>query len=191
MARSHPYGNGGLPDKPDYSDWDREALMKEIAEAEAKFVPADPDGMKKWVLVMAADIIQWNNNLFKASKEQGFEWDLSGINVVAIHENIARKCIEPDTSDLWILLMGEEGVLSFGIHDKDQSADEGDEVLLAFSMKDEAQRFADQLIAEGMDPKLRLVPIPALKEFCRKDGMILGLVPAKTLVTPGQFDRAF
>lgn len=166
-------------------------MMKEIAEAEANFKPADPDGMKKWAIVMSADIIQYNNNLFKASQEKGYNWDLAGVQVVPIHETIARKCIEADTFDLWVLEMGSEGILSFSIHDDDQAVDDGDEVLLTFSDKDEAQRFSDQLVAEGQDPRLKKVPIGTLKEFCKREGMILGLVPEKTLVTPGQFDRAF
>lgn len=164
--------------------------MADIAEAEANFKPAE-DSMGQWAIVMSADILQWNNNLFQASAEEGFKWDLAGVNVVPIHESIARRCIEVDVFDLWVLEMGNEGVLSFAMHDEGQAVDDGTEVLLTFSIEEEAQRFVDQLAADGKEAKVRLVPIKSLKELCKQDGMILGLVPAKTLVSPGQFNMTF
>lgn len=192
LPKSHPYGNGGIPSKPDYTGWDEARLMEEFAEVEANFRPASEDpGIVKWAIVMSADILQWDNNLFKASVEHGFQWDLRGINVVPIHERTARRCIERDTTDLWVLLIGDEGVLSVSLHELGQSVDEGTEVLLTFPLEEDAERFADQLAADGKSVNTRLISIDSLKQLCTQDDMILGLVPARTLVSPAQFNMTF
>lgn len=188
LAKSHPYGDGGIPQEVDWTGYDPVELKKEIEEAERLFKEGleGREDETPWAIVMSADIIQWDNNLFEASKEHGFNWDLSGVNVVRMSEQTARTALPSDTQRLWAMKFEPSGLLTFSVGNEDGDASD-DQYLLAFETNDEAVRFADGLAADGYKVIPTDISILTLKSICKERTLILGVVPAETLVSSSLF----
>lgn len=190
LARSHPYGDGGVPQEVDWTGYDREKLKKEFEEAERLYreeeIQREKEYQTPWAIVMSADIIQWDNNLFKESQEPGFNWDLSGINVVRMCERTALRALPSDTARLWAIQLKPESLLTFSVTREGEEQDK-DNYLLVFETKEEAVRFADGLTADGENATLMDIAISTLKSICKDNNLVLGLVPAETLVSASKF----
>jgi len=187
MAKSHPYGNGGLNNVADFSQYDPEKIKEEIAYAEMKFAAMKKeDPASAWALVMSKDIIQWNNNLLETSRQHGYNWDLSGVSVIRMTERTARRAIADNVTELWVILADMESVLAVG-------TDEGGErLMLSFELEEDAGRFTETLRADGNDEAAyRRVSIDDLKRICEESQLMIGLVPGKSLVVPTQFERSW
>lgn len=189
LAKSHPYGNGGVPTEIDWTGYDEDEMQAEIAEAERLFrqrSPPDDSLLIPWAIVMSADIIQWNNNLFEASRKEGFSWNLQGVNVVRMSEQTARRALPSDLTRLWTVRLEPDGLLTFSTG-KPEDGSIPDRFLLVFEAYNEAVRFADRLVADGVSAAAADVPVVTLKTACREENLILGVVPQDTLVSPSQF----
>ena len=152
--------------------------------------PEEVDLVSKWVVIMSADVIQFRNNLLETSIRDGHNWDLSDVSVIRMAERTARRALPPTTTKLWVVRVGESGngqeVVSVGVEGNGRRED----VLLAFEREDEAKRFAEYLIADGTAATHTHEPITRLNAVCNEAKILLGLVPAETLITPGQFKRS-
>ncbi|PXF49416.1 hypothetical protein BWQ96_00732 [Gracilariopsis chorda] len=183
LAKSHPYGNGGLDNRCDYTGYDPEAVRKEIEEAERKAaaweVKTPEDLENVWMVVMSSDIIQWDNNLFKASVENGFSWDLRGISIVPMVERSVRRSLSDNY--LYVIETGSEQLLSV-------RADNSEDILLTFEKEAEAKRFESYLIADNQSAKIVKLSIEVVKRMCQERGVLIGVVPQGTLVSPLQFN---
>lgn len=178
MARSHPYGDGGIQNQADWSDYDPEAFAKEVAEAERLLnTETKAEEISKWTIIMNADIIQNNNNLFETSQERGFKWDLHGLSVLQLAERTAVREIENHLATVWTVHVASEGEIHFSFNDR--------RGLLCFARWDEAHRFADQLSASlGIDAVAKEQITKVIRAECDREDKLIGFVPSETLVTP-------
>lgn len=183
LAKSHPYGNGGIDTTVDYSKYDPGRIEAEVAEAKALLSHMqEMEVMSDWSIVMSSDVIQWNNNLFNASKEHGYDWNLEGLVVVRMSERTARRAIDDSMTKLWVIFLAEDELVTFSMPSKPL-----EKMLLTFEGEDEAQRFVGFLKAEGREASTVEQNISRLKAICADAKVRFGLVPAKTLVSPSQF----
>lgn len=195
LARSHPYGNGGIPTELDYTGFDAEATRKQFAEIDREMAlhGLEPQFLSYWALVLSTDLIQWKNNLFQASAANGYSWNLRGINVVRMAERTARRAIEETTESLYVVEVGEgtsEGrseVLAVGVEGRDEGSERYD-LILTFERKEEVGRFVQLLEAEGCVARERLMGISELNKKCKERGVLLGVVPCSALISPLQFE---
>lgn len=141
------------------------------------------------MLVISADIIQWNNNLFRASVANGFSWNLRGIKVVRMAEQTARRSIMEKTTALYTVQMGQllDELLAVRVEGGSEGI-EGYELILAFKSKDEVGRFVELLKAEGHVARESLIAVDDLNRECEQRGVLVGLVPSRALISPMQFD---
>ncbi|KAI0562560.1 hypothetical protein FGB62_58g13 [Gracilaria domingensis] len=185
LAKSHPYGNGGLDNRIDYTGYDPEAIAKEFEDAKHKFhalVSDPPEELQNiWMVILSTDIIQWDNNLIKASLENGFNWDLRGVSIAPIVERSVRRSLTEES--VYVIDTGNQSLLAV-------SAGEDKKILLTFEKEQEASRFESHLSAEGQDAKKVKLSIEAAKGVCKDKGLHFGIVPERTLVSPMQFGRA-
>lgn len=166
----------------DFSGYDEAAAKASMAEERRRFEETPKErGPSLWALVMSADIIQWDNNLFKTSREEGLQFELDGVAVVRVSERTAFRAFDSRVAALWTVSLAADEALV--IADDAGTA----RLLLAFEREDEAVRFASLLAADGTPATPANTPISAIKQMCAAGDALIGLVPAGTLVTPGQF----
>lgn len=145
--------------------------------------------MSNWVLVLSADIIQWNNNLFHTSIANGYSWDLRGIKVVHMAEQTARRSIIDRMTALYAVEMGQasDELLAVRVERRGDDVEEY-HLILAFEGEDEVGRFAELLKAEGHTAKEKLVAVDELDRECEQRGVLVGVVPSRAFISPMQFD---
>lgn len=171
-----------MDNRADFSNYDPVAFAAEVAAAEewAKTKPTPEEIISPWRIVMSADLIQWNNNLFKESAAKGFSWDLNGIGVIVMAKQEADAVLE-QSPKLWIIDMGGSLVSI-------RQQDTGSQLLLAFQQREEVDRFVDGLEADGHEQvEVELLHYKEIERLATAQGAKMGLVPPKTLVSPNQF----
>lgn len=181
MTNAHPYGNGGLINEPDWTGFDPDALDAELADAKERMRTEHREHNGPWAIVLNADIIQWNNNLFNASRAAGFSWDLNGIRIVRLSAITAKRDIEDVNPDLF----------NIDVDGKPYTFFTGTMYgMLAFTGQDEANRFAEMLRAEGKHPVcVEKHPTTILRDTCHNNSILLGVVPMRTLISPDMLER--
>lgn len=133
----------------------------------------------KWTIIMNTDIIQWKNNLLEASRKQGLAIKITGITVIRLAEQTAVKEIENRLDTVWFIQIDDGDAVHFTTNAREEG-------LLCFMRKDEATRFADQLSADMSAARVTPTEIKTQKVRAMSDetGMLIGIVPTETLVSP-------
>lgn len=180
MARSHPYGDGDIKNQVDWSGYNPEDFAKEVAEAERLLnSEVKPQETSKWTIIINADAVQYNNNLFEMSQKQGFNWDLHELSFLPLAEQTAVCEIENKWPTVWTIYINSENV-HFSFNDR--------RGLLCFARYEEAHRFAEQLCASvGINVVAKEQTTKVVREECDREDKLIGFVPSKTLVTPSMF----
>lgn len=190
LARSHPFGNGGIPTELDFSNFDPAKTRAKFAAADAEY-EASPDRstdhISNWALLICPDIIQWNNNIFKASVEAGFNWDLRDVKLVRIAERTARRDIEQQISELYVVQLGDEGVDEFLVVNAcGKGSDDADKFLLTFEEHEDVTRLVDLIISDGHHARAVRMSTATLKQHAEAQNLLLALAPSHSLISPAQ-----
>lgn len=178
LTRSHSYGNGGLDNRLDWSDFDPEEMARQVAEAEYMY-KANPivHTTSPWTILMGLDLIQVQNNLVEAARQYGFQWDLSEISVERLADATAVREIQEKHETIWQVIV-DEAPVSFSL------GPEGDGPV-CFFREEEATRFAEQYTADGGGSATAVeVNTLEVRKECDARGGLIGIIPCGTLVTP-------
>jgi Protein of unknown function (DUF3110) len=180
----HPWGNGGLNNVADYEGFEAARELASFADEKAAFAAykaarGNDDGL--WAVLYNADMIMWDNNLVEANVKYGLNLNLDGLRAFRIVEEVVRQqCFEEKVDKLWVLRCEDGGLLSSTVSGVGV-------LLLSYEKKDDADRFAMQMDADGRGlVTVESMPLPALKDVCKAREMLIGLV-APSFVQPSHF----
>lgn len=178
--------NGGVNNRIDWSNYDPEALEREVAEAKyMKEHHPIVHTVSPWVLLMGMDMIQHENNIVEARRkfDLPIEWDPSKLIIQRMSDVTAVREIQEHHKTIWQIMVNETPIaVSLG------PDSEGPLCFLGF---DEAIRFAEQITADlGADAKAVEMDTLEIRKACDAKGRLIPFIPGGTLVTPAMLGGA-
>lgn len=180
LAEKRVPRNGGVNNRVDWTDYDPEKLEREVAEAEymMKHHPI-VHTVSPWTILMGTDMIQHENNIVEARRQYDLpvEWDPSRLIIQRMSDVTAVREIQGNHKSIWQVIVDEIPIAV--------SLEPEGEGPLCFLGSDEANRFAEQITAEGgLEAKAVEVDTMDVRKACDEENRLIPFVPSGTLVTP-------